>query len=217
MTWQKLKHRLLLRLASALQRNWDAASEKNLPRFANEQRNLTIKYPYRIAGANRITIGDDVFIGPNSVIKASTQYPGPAMSNDIHSVDPVMYDAQVKIGNRVSVSGSLQLTAFSRIVIEDDVMFATNINITDALHGYEKTDVPYKYQTMTRNKPITIGSGSWIGQNVVILPGVTIGRQCIVGANSTVTHSIPDCTIAAGSPARVISKWDDHENHWKKV
>lgn len=217
MIWYKLKRRLLLRLASALQRVWDAAAEQNLPQFANQQRNLTIKYPCRIAGADRITIGDDVFIGPNSVLKASTQYPGPAMTNDTYPVNPVSYDSHIEIGHRVSATGSLQLTALCKIVIEDDVMFASNINLTDALHGYEDANIPYKYQKMVRNESITVGRGSWIGQNVLILPGVSIGEQCIIGANSTVSHSIPDRCIAVGSPARVISRWSEDTRQWEKV
>ena len=59
----------------------------------------------------------------------------------------------------------------SEIIIEDDVMFATNVNVTDGFHGYTRIDEPYKYQEIIRIKPIRIKQGCWIGQNVVIFPG----------------------------------------------
>jgi len=63
-------------------------------------------------------------------------------------------------------------------------------------------------------RAVRIGDGSWIGHGAVILPGVTIGRHVVVGANSVVTSDIPDFSVAVGSPARVIrqlrdGKWED--------
>ena len=61
-------------------------------------------------------------------------------------------------------------------VIEDDVMFAANVIVMDALHGFENASVPYKYQPMWRAAPVRIGKGCWIAQNVVVMPGVSIGE-----------------------------------------
>ncbi len=77
--------------------------------------------------------------------------------------------------------------------------------LTDGLHGYENANEPYKYQKMFKILPIQIRKGCWIGQNVVIMSGVTIGEFAIVGANSVVTKSIPDRSIAIGAPAKVVS------------
>lgn len=215
MSFRRLKQTFLVRLAAALQRVSDAAARHSPPDFANTPRNLNIQFPRRINGAERITVGDDVFLGPNCVLQAVSHYPGSAMSNDVYPVTPTPYSSRIEIGDRVSATGGLQVVAFDHIRIEDDVMFATNVNLTDALHGFDQPDIPYKYQAMIRRAPISIGKGSWIGQNVVILPGVSIGEQCIIGANSTVTASIPARTIAFGNPARTHKKWNDASQQWR--
>jgi acetyltransferase-like isoleucine patch superfamily enzyme len=91
------------------------------------------------------------------------------------------------------------------------------VNITDGFHGYTRIDEPYKYQDIIRIQPITIKRGCWIGQNVVICPGVTIGEMTVVGANSVVTQSISDRCIAVGAPAKVIKKWDEAKEGWIAV
>lgn len=217
MLLRKLKRTLLLRLAAALQRASDEAARCNPPDFANKPCNLVMQYPRRIKGAERITIGDDVFLGPNTFLAANSEYPGPAMSSDVYHVTPEKYEPSIVIGNRVSATGGLQVSAVDSICIQDDVMFATNVNITDALHGFEDADIPYKYQPLFRIAPVVIGRGSWIGQNVVILPGVTIGEQCIIGANSTVTKSIGPRSIAYGNPARVFKLWDEKTRQWQLI
>ena len=100
------------------------------------------------------------------------------------------------------------------ITIEDDVMFASNINISDGLHGYETAEEPYKFQPMGHIAPVTIKRGCWIGQNVVVMPGVTIGELSIIGANSVVTRSIPARSIAVGAPTKVIKQWDEGTQRW---
>jgi len=125
------------------------------------------------------------------------------------------FNPRISIGSRVTSTGHLQIAAMGEIIVEDDVMFASNVNMTDGLHGYQHVDEPYKYHDMFRIEPITVKKGCWIGQNVVILPGVTIGELAIVGANSVVTKSIPDRCIAVGAPAKVIKKWDATTETWK--
>jgi acetyltransferase-like isoleucine patch superfamily enzyme len=100
-------------------------------------------------------------------------------------------------------------------VIEDDVMFASNVFINDASHGYENASVPFKYQPLFKINPVRIGRGSWVGQNAVILSGVTIGELSIIGANSVVTSSVPEKCIAVGNPAKVIQQWDGTQ--WRHI
>ena len=127
------------------------------------------------------------------------------------------FNSKIIIGNNVTSTADLQIAAQSEIIIEDHVMFASNIHINDALHGSENANEPYKYQKISRIAPILIKRGCWIGQNVVILPGVTIGKYAIIGANSVVTKSIPDRCIAVGTPAKVIKKWDETKQRWLSV
>ena len=127
------------------------------------------------------------------------------------------FNPKIVIGNRVTSTGMLTIAAMQEVTIEDDVMFASNVLIADGMHGFENVDAPYKYQKMWKISPIVIKRGCWIGQNVVIMPGVTVGELSIIGANSVVTKSIPDRCIAIGAPARVIKTWDGTNRRWESV
>ena len=127
------------------------------------------------------------------------------------------FEPTLRIGHRVTATASLQVFAQQSVVVEDDVMFASNVFLNDGSHGYRTATLPYKYQPIVNIAPIVVGRGSWIGQNVVIMPGVTIGEHAIVGANSVVTESVPPRCIAAGSPARVLKRWDDRHERWAPV
>ena len=64
--------------------------------------------------------------------------------------------------------------------------------------------------------PVEIGDRVWIGENAVILAGVSVGSGSIIGANSVVTKSVPDRCIAAGAPAQVVKVWDETTRQWVK-
>ncbi len=103
------------------------------------------------------------------------------------------------------------------IIIEDNVMVASNVLVADDLHGYETADEPYKYQRMSRIAPIVTTCGYWKAQNVVVMPGVTIGELTIIGANSVVTRSIPPRSIAVGAPATAVKQWHAAQRRWAAV
>jgi acetyltransferase-like isoleucine patch superfamily enzyme len=188
-----------------------------LPNFANEPKNLRFSRPRAISNPQHIHLGDDVIIGPGSFLKTVTQYPeGEAEVRRIGG-GVQKFKPKLVIGNRVTATGALQISALDSITIEDDVMFARNVFICDAFHGYATVDVPFKDQSMTNIAPIHIGKGCWVGQNVMIMPGVTIGAMTVVGASSVVTRSIPARSIAVGSPARVIKRWSESEGTWIPV
>ena len=209
-----VKRKLAIKIGTMLEKFSADIAFHSLPQFANRPENLTLALPRRIHGAEFMTIGNDVCIGPNSLLMAITNYPASTMHRAADASSMQEFTPQIVIGNRVSATGGLQIAALMKICVEDDVMFATNINITDALHGFEHTSEPYKQQPMFRIAPITIQRGCWIGQNTVILPGVTIGEMSIIGANSVVSHSIPPRSIAFGSPAKVVKKWDEVGERW---
>jgi acetyltransferase-like isoleucine patch superfamily enzyme len=185
-----------------------------LPKFGNRPRNLQIDLPRRIINPMNIFLGDDILIGPGSLLYAIVEYPTPPMLHpEIHQ-DIQKFNPKITIGSRVTSTANLQIASMSEVTIEDDVMFASNINITDGLHGYSSANIPYKCQEMFRIGPVRIKQGCWIGQNVVILPDVTIGEFSIIGANSVVTRSVPDRCIAVGAPAKVIKTWDNNTKNW---
>lgn len=211
---RKLSKRLAVKLGVMIQRVNERVAQETLPRFGNAPKNLRIDLPRRIVNPDRMTLGDDIWLGPNCLLVAITEYPSEPMRHPDRPQTPQAFTPSIKIGHRVTATGGLQIAAHKEIVIEDDVLFATNINITDGLHGYENANEPYKYQPIFQIAPIVIKRGCWIGQNVVISPGVTIGEFSIVGANSVVTNSIPDRCIAVGAPARVIKRWDESTQAW---
>jgi acetyltransferase-like isoleucine patch superfamily enzyme len=201
---------LLLRLGAMI----DRAHREDLPEFGNQPSHLTIELPWRILNPKKIFVGDHVWLGPGCFINASARYPGVANQHPQTPYPVEEFDSRVVIGDRVTSTGGLQIGAICEVVIEDDVLFAANVFVSDSSHGYERADIPYKYQRLTRAAPVRIKKGSWIGQNVVILSGVTIGEQAIVGANSVVAESIPDRCIAVGSPARVVKVWSETSHEW---
>ena len=185
-----------------------------LPRFRNSPENLTINYPRIIAHPERITIGNNVSLGPGCWLMPITGYPSGKMKHPDGELNAQKFDPYIYIGNNVMATANLQVFAQNSVTIEDDVMFASNILVNDGSHGYQSGTIPYKYQPVFRIDPVVIKKGCWIGQNVVIMPGVTIGEFTIIGANSVVTKSIPPHCIAAGGPAVVIKRWDMEKNEW---
>lgn len=211
---QKLLKYLAIKIGPYLHLYAEQIAEQSLPHFTNRPRNLSIALPYSIGHPDRIQMGDDVTLGPGCRLITVTEYPGTRMGR-LDMQGPLQkFDPRITIGNRVSATAQLQVFAQEQVTIEDDVMFASNVFINDGSHGYRDGNAPYKYQPLEGIAPINIKRGSWIGQNVVVLGGVTIGEFCIVGANSVVTRSIPPNSIAAGSPARVLKRWDADLNSW---
>ena len=98
---------------------------------------------------------------------------------------------------RISIANSLE--------IGEKVLLSPNVYITDCDHEYRDVDVPVIDQGIVqRGQKVSIGEGSYIGINAVIVGNVRIGRHCVVGANSVVTKDVPDYCVAVGSPAKVI-------------
>ena len=217
MLFKKITRKLFVRLGIEIQKVGNSIAQATLPKFGNSPRNVVIELPRTIINPDRIFLGNEVRLGQGSLLYPITHYPTRWMQHPTKKQPQQKFDPKITIGNRVTATSKLQLAAFDEITIEDDVLFASNVNITEGLHGYENANVPYKYQKIFKVAHIIIKQGCWIGQNAVILPGVTIGELTIVGANSVVTKSIPDRCIAVGAPAQVIKKWDKNVQQWVSV
>ncbi|HEX3907206.1 MAG TPA: acyltransferase [Mycobacteriales bacterium] len=104
---------------------------------------------------------------------------------------------RIRIGDRVFINSGTVLFSVVAVVIGNDVAIANEAYLMDSdSHGVEGRPV--------KEAPIHIGDGSWIGARAMILPGVTIGSRCLVAAGAVVSRDIPDDTLVAGNPARVI-------------
>ncbi len=112
----------------------------------------------------------------------------------------------LRIGDRCLIGRGSHIVAHYSIVIGDDVYTGPYVYITDQNHGYADPDVPIGRQ-WPRNAAVSIGSGSWLGAGVIVLPGAVIGRNVAVAAGSVVRGTVPDCCVIAGVPARVVREY----------
>lgn len=123
---------------------------------------------------------------------------------------------KIALGNNVVIRPGCMLFASPldvnkpHIIIEEDVLLGAGVHIYVSNHSFADVSRPISRQGHQAVKPVRIESGAWIGANVIILPGVTIGRNSVIGAGSVVTRSIPAFSVACGNPARVIKKVDDN-------
>jgi len=92
-------------------------------------------------------------------------------------------------------------------MIGDDVFTGPYVYVTDQNHGYADPDTPIGRQFPV-NTPVRIGAGSWLGAGAIILPGACIGRNVVVAAGSVVRGEVPDYSVVAGVPARVVRRHD---------
>lgn len=111
----------------------------------------------------------------------------------------------VRIGKGSEIGERCRISIANSLDIGEKVLFSPNVYITDCDHDYHNIDVPVIAQGIVqKGQKVSIGDGSYIGINVVIVGNVKIGKHCVIGANSVVTKDIPDYCVAVGSPARVI-------------
>jgi acetyltransferase-like isoleucine patch superfamily enzyme len=112
---------------------------------------------------------------------------------------------RIRIGEDAYVSRGVTIGAGSLVEIGDHVLIGPGCYITDADHRFSDLEDPVPSQGMTAKGPTVIGDNVWLGANVVVTSGVTVGRRSVIGANSVVTRDIPELSIATGIPASVVA------------
>lgn len=115
---------------------------------------------------------------------------------------------KIAVGAGCTIMYGFQCNAAESVQIGQNVLIASNVLITDSDHVVEPGGVPVTKCTRLVTRPVRIDDNCWIGQNAVILKGVTVGHDSIIGANSVVTRPVPPCTVVAGNPARPIRSLD---------
>lgn len=168
-----------------------------------------LRFPNIIRGRRFINFGEGLTTGVNCRFEC---FPG---------VQP--YSQKLVFGNNVQLNDYVHIVAMDSVKIGDNVLMASHIFISDNSHGSYKgdendsnPDIP-PIQREYATAPVSIGDNTWIGEGVMIMPGVNIGKGCVIGAHSIVNKSIPDYTVAVGSPAKVIKKFNFETNRWQKV
>lgn len=115
--------------------------------------------------------------------------------------------ANFGIGNDIKIGDNSGLGVNCHIrgplTIGNDVMMGPNVRIITHSHNFERTDIPMREQKGTIT-PVHIGDDVWIGANVIILPGVSIGKGVVIGAGSVVTKNFPDYVVIGGVPAKIL-------------
>lgn len=176
---------------------------KKKSKFGYFGKNSTIMKPFlQLSGCSNIKIGDNTTV----------------LSNARLAVYGSGSEANITIGNNcyIGFGFSALASAEANISIGDNVLFASNVLVTNENHGIDpESNTPYMDQKLSA-RDVVIGNGCWIGEKVCILSGVTIGEKCIIGAGSIVTRSIPSYSIAVGNPARIIKQYNFQTKRWER-
>ena len=159
--------------------------------FAAYGERSVIQLPVRLNGVERIAVGSDVFVGAGSWLQV---------------LDEATVDVALTLGDGTSIAGSCVLSAVQSVTLGRKVLMARNVYIADHRHAFADSAEAVLDQGVTEVAPVEICDGAWLGQNVVVGPGVRIGRGAVVGANSVVLQDVPDHAVAVGAPARVLDR-----------
>ncbi|OYT89681.1 MAG: acetyltransferase [Burkholderiales bacterium PBB6] len=171
-------------------------------RLGSLGRRSIIYKPLMISGSRRIHLGDHTSIREFARLETLDR-------------PDLGFAGTIRIGNRVNIEQGVHIVAHCDIQIDDQVSVAPYCVILDVAHPADDP-VAIKIGAMLTNHPtkVHIGAGTLLGAHCTILPNVTIGKGCIIGANSVVNRDIPEYSIAAGAPARVISSFDLEARKW---
>ena len=150
-----------------------------------------------IRGPEHLSFGDGCAFGPRCRIEAWDSRPG--TDED--------FDPKIVFGKNVSITASCHIGAINSVEIGDNALIGTGVVVIDHGHGRVCTaevGTPPIDRTLYSKGPVKLGRNVWIGEYAVILPGVTVGDEAIVGACSVVTHDVPPRAVVGGNPARVL-------------
>lgn len=162
----------------------------------------TLRSPLGIEGPQFISIGRKVAILDNAWLMALNHIPG---------VNP-----ELNIGDGTYIGHYSHIVAVKKVHIGNKVLVADKVYISDNLREYQDILTPVIDQPVIFKGEVVIGDGSWIGESVSII-GSNIGKHCVIAANSVVTNNIPDFSVAAGSPAKIIKRYNSKTRQWDKT
>lgn len=158
-----------------------------------------------VTASQYIHIGNNCHIGPKSKLLCGDIYKSGLKEQILHP--------SLHIGNNFNATRELVIQCRGNINIGNNVLIASNVFIIDYNHGSDASTVNY-LDNQLEIKEVVIEDGVWIGNNVIVLPGVHIGEKSIIGAGSVVTKDIPSYCLAVGNPARIIKKWESQTKRW---
>ena len=157
--------------------------------------NVVVCKGMQLINPQYMKIGDLCWFGPGCRIEAWDHY---------NNTD---YHPQIIIGRDVRINSTCHIGSINRIEIEEECLFGSHVMLMDHAHGSnlpEEMELHPSKRELFSKGGIHIGKRCWLCENVVVLPGVTIGEGCVIGANSVVVKDIPPYSVAAGIPAKVV-------------
>jgi serine acetyltransferase len=149
-----------------------------------------------------LSIGDETLIGPNVCLTAGISAEQTMLSSPV-----------VTIGKKCIIGRGSHIIGHWSIVLGDEIQTGPYVYITDQNHSYTDPDQPVGWQTPSESA-VAIGSGSWLGANVVILPGTVLGSNTTVAAGAVVRGTFPDHVVLGGVPAKVLRHYSA-EHGWR--
>jgi acetyltransferase-like isoleucine patch superfamily enzyme len=175
--------------------------------FASFGPRSRISLPTQLHGTERISVGNHVYLGPGCWL-LTHELDGAGGPHELdgaggpHELDGA--GGRIEIGDCTSIAGYCVLSAAVRVSIGRGVLFARNVYIADHRHGFQLADRAILDQPLEDLRAVVVEDDAWLGQNVVLLPGVTVGRGAVVGANSVIREDVPPRCVVAGAPGRVV-------------
>lgn len=112
------------------------------------------------------------------------------------------FSPQLEIGDNSGVG--INCEVYGPVTIGENVMMGPEVIIYTKGHRHDRTDIPMMEQGDDEVRPVSIGNDVWIGRRAMIMPGVSIGNGCIIGAGAVVTKDIPDYCVVGGVPAKIL-------------
>ena len=167
-------------------------------------KNLILGKKIRINTTKYLDIGNNVTLCNNARLLFIDDYKGGK------------YEPKVSIGDNVFITYNFTLMAAAPITIHNHVLIASDVMISSENHGMNPEISKSYADTPLDGKAVEIGEGCWLGEKSMIMPGVVLGKRCIVAAGAVVTKSFPDYCLLAGIPAKCIKKYDFVSHQWKK-
>ena len=165
--------------------------------FAHFGNNSGINKPMYLRGGKYISIGDNFHCDHRLRLDAIDAYKNQT------------FTPSIVIGNNVTIQKDCHIGAIDKIVIGNNVLMGSKIFISDHSHGDTSVSSIALFpvdRLLVSKGPINIENNVWIGEGAVILSGVTIGENSIIGANAVVTKSVPRNCVVAGNPAKIIKQ-----------
>ena len=162
----------------------------------------TIFPPFHANDLSELYIGDDCQIWFGGWIDAVKSHAG------------TNYSPRIDIGDKTYIGRNCHIIACDKMKIGKEVLIADNVYITDNFHNFEDIQTSILCTPLISRGRVTIEDQAWLGERVCVMPGVSIGRHSVVGSNSVVTRDIPPYSVAVGSPAEVIKKYDGDKKIW---